>query len=404
MAAPEFLTPAQARRIALAAQGFADPAPTGPVTRRHLRRVLSRVGLLQIDSVNVLQRAHYLPVFSRLGPYPTSLVDRAAYRAPRELFEYWGHAASLLPVELYPLMRWRMARHHAWGGIVRFMAGHQELVDRILGDVADNGPLTASEIEGDFPRPTGDWGWNWSDAKTTLEYLFWQGRVLISGRNNGFARLYDLPERVLPAHVLNAPTPTDDEAQRTLVELSARSLGVAAEYELRDYYRLPVAGFKTAVRELVDEGTLIPVSIPGWKSAYLHHEAKLPRRINAAALLSPFDPVVWERARTERLFDFFYRIEIYVPPPRRVFGYYVLPFLLGDRIAAKVDLKADRAESILRIPAAWAEPGAPEHTAEALARELHRLAGWLGLTEVAAPQRGTLAKPLAAALAPLATR
>jgi uncharacterized protein len=399
MAAPDFLSPAQARRVALAAQGFTDPAPTGTVTRRHLRRVLSRTGLLQIDSVNVLQRAHYLPVFSRLGPYSTALLDRTAYQTPRDLFEYWGHAASLLPVELYPLMRWRMARRHDWGGVAKMWHQQRPLVEWVLDEVAAKGPLTAGAIEGDFPRRTDEWGWNWSDVKTALELLFWRGDVLVSGRTNGFARLYDIPERVLPRHVLDAPTPTEEEQHRALVELAARSLGVASEYDLRDYYRQPVEPFKQALRELVEEGTLLPVHIPGWRSGYLHRDARVPRRISTAALLSPFDPVVWERARTERLFDFTYRIEIYVPAPRRVYGYYVLPFLLDDQIVARVDLKADRAVGVLRIPAAWAEPGAPAHTAEALAAQLRRLAGWLGLTEVAVPERGDLAPALAAALA-----
>ncbi len=399
MATPEFLTPPQARRIALAAQGFTDPQPTGTPTRRHLRRALSRVGLLQIDSVNVLQRAHYLPVYSRLGPYPVELVDRAAYTGPRELFEYWGHAASLLPVELYPLMRWRMERGHDWNGVSKIWHQQRPLVEWVRDEVAAKGPLTAGEIEGDFPRRTNEWGWNWSDVKTALELLFWRGDVLISGRTNGFARLYDLPERVLPAHVLAAPTPEPADAHRALVELAARSLGVAAEYELRDYYRQPVAEFGAALRELVEAGTLIPVSIPGWKRAYLHHEVRVPRRIRAATLLSPFDPVVWERGRTERLFDFHYRIEIYVPPPRRIHGYYVLPFLLDDRIVARVDLKADRPASVLRVPAAWSEAGAPAHTAQALAVELRRLADWLGLADVDAPARGDLAPALTSALA-----
>ncbi|HEY0000575.1 MAG TPA: crosslink repair DNA glycosylase YcaQ family protein [Actinoplanes sp.] len=403
MAPTDSLSVAQARRITLAAQGFTDPRPGGGTDMRHLRRVLRRLHLIQMDSVNVLQRAHFMPLYSRLGPYPVELLERAAYRRPREVFEFWGHEASLITTDLQPLFRWRMARaaDFAWGNMRRVVTEQPELVAWVLDEVRERGPITAAEIEHDAPRPTGHWGWNWSVVKQALEWLFYTGQVTAAERTTSFARRYDLPERVLPRAVLEAPTPADADAFRALVELSARALGVAAEAELRDYFRLPVAGFKQAVAELIDDRVLVPVRVAGWKpQAYLHHQAKLPRQVRAATLISPFDPLIWERARTERLFDMSYRIEIYVPAPQRLYGYYVLPFLLGDRFVARVDLKADRRSGELQIPAAWLEPsaGQQQETAEALATELHRLAGWLGLHTVSLPVRGDFASPLSAAL------
>jgi len=405
----ETLSIAQARRVALAAQGFTDPRPAGAVTRRHLRRVVARTGLLQIDSVNVLQRAHYLPAFSRLGPYPVELVDRSAYRAPRDLFEYWGHEASLLPVELQPYLRWRMAHasEGAWGRMLRIARDSPEVVAWVLSEVRDRGPLTAAEIEQDADAtPKEHWGWNWSDAKAALEWLFWTGEVSTARRNGAFARVYDLTERVLPRAIVQTPTPDESDALRALAAVAARSLGVAAEIELRDYFRLPVAGFKRALAELVEEGTLRPVAVRGWKPrAYLHASAKLPRKVDVATLVSPFDPLVWERARTERLFDFHYRIGIYTPPEQRVHGYYALPFLLGDRLVARVDLKAERRAGTLLVPGVWAEPGhATGEVAARLAGALTDLAAWLGLERIGRPERGDLAAPLAAALRPVVVR
>ena len=401
--APESLSVSQARRIALAAQGFADPRPGGATDLRHLRRVLRRLHLIQMDSVNVLQRAHFMPLYSRLGPYPVGLLERAAYRKPRELFEFWGHEASLITTDLQPLFRWRMARaaDFAWGNMKRVVAEQPELVAWVLDEVRGRGPITAAEIEHDAPRRKDHWGWNWSVVKQALEWLFYTGQVTAAERTTSFARRYDLPERVLPAAVLDAPTPAYPDAIRALVEMSARALGVAAEPEIRDYFRLPVEGFKQAISELVDDKVLIPVGVQGWRApAYLHNAAKIPRWVRASTLVSPFDPLIWERGRTERLFDLSYRIEIYVPAPQRLYGYYVLPFLLGDRFVARVDLKADRKAGVLEIPAAWLEPTAEqEETAVALATELHRLAGWLGLERVAAPVKGDFAGPLGAALA-----
>ena len=407
MALPESLSVAQARRVTLAAQGFADPKPGGATDLRHLRRVLRRLHLIQMDSVNVLQRAHFMPLYSRLGPYPVDLLERAAYRKPRELFEFWGHEASLITTDLQPMFRWRMSRagELAWGGIRRIAVEQPDLVKGVLEEVRRRGPITAAQLEAalvgaDAPRSKDNWGWNWSVTKHVLEWLFYTGQVTAADRTTSFARRYDLPERVLPPAVLDAPTPAPEDAFRALVELSARALGVAAEPELRDYFRLPVDGFKRAVAELVDDQVLLPVSVPGWRQpTYLHHAAKLPRRVRAATLVSPFDPLIWERGRTERLFGMNYRIEIYVPAAQRLYGYYVLPFLLGDQLAARVDLKAERKTGVLQIPAAWLEPAAgQEETAVALAAELHRLAGWLGLHTVAVPERGDFAGPLAAAI------
>jgi uncharacterized protein YcaQ len=395
------LSAAEARAIALAAQGLATPRPARAGAKQ-VRALVEQLGVVQIDSVNVLVRSHYLPAFSRLGRYDTTLLDRHAHRAPRALFEYWGHEASLLPVALQPLFRWRMerAREHAWGRMKRIAKQRPTFVQDVLALVRDRGPIGASEIElGGRPSRKG-W-WEWSDAKTAIEWLFWSGQVT-SARRRGFERLYDLPERVLPAKILAAPTPHEHDAQRALVDRAARALGVATESDLRDYYRLPLADARKAIAELVEAGTLEPVTVEGWaKPAYLYHRAAAPKRIDRdrAALLSPFDSLVWFRDRTARLFGMKYRIEIYVPAPKRVHGYYVLPFLLGDQLVARVDLKADRAAGALRVQAAHGEPGvAKARAATALAGELSRMAQWLGLARVEIIPRGDLAGALVKAV------
>jgi uncharacterized protein len=397
----ETLSISEVRRAVLAAQGFTRRRVRAVASARHLRRVVDDTGLLQIDSVNVLQRAHYMPVYSRIGGYDTALLDRASARKPRWLFEYWGHEASLLPVEIHPLMRWRMASaDRIWGGPRTAYFQRPDLVKWVLAEIRDKGPVTAAQIERDERPQSDNWGWRWSDTKKVLEALFYFGEVTSAGRTSQFARLYDLPERVLPPQVLRAPTPDPDEAHRRLIEIAARRLAVAAEVELRDYFRQPVAEARRAIRELTEAGVLIPVDVKGWKvKAWKHRDAVIPRSARASSLISPFDPLIWQRDRTLRLFGLDYRIEIYVPQAKRVHGYYVLPFLHGDRFAARVDLKADRRAGLLRVPAVWAEPGtAIAKPAHALAAELRRLADWLGLSEVAPAEGGDLAKELNAAL------
>ena len=401
------LTRLQARRIALAAQGFTDRPHATPSTRT-FDRTLQRTGVLQVDSVNVLQRAHYMPLYSRMGPYDVDLLRRAAERRPRRVVEYWAHVQALMPVDLWPLMQHRMETYRSERGKWGFTAD-AALEPRVLAAVRDRGPVTARDLEEEFstgPRTKEHWGWNWSESRKVLDYLYLVGDVAIAGRTSQFEVLYDVPERVLPATVLDAPTPTPQEAVTELVRRAARSHGVASATCLADYYRLrlqPAPGrpsTKVAIEELVESGELTPVAVQGWKrQAYLHRDARLPRAVRARTLLSPFDPVVWERARAEALFDFFYRIEIYVPADKRVHGYYVLPFLLGDRLVARVDLKADRVARALLVPGAFAEEGAPASTPEELAAELRRLAGWLGLDDVVVGRHGDLSEAVRHALA-----
>ena len=397
------LTVTQARRIALAAQGFTRPRPGAQgrtVTAAHLNRTVARLGFFQIDSVNVLARAHYLPLYSRMGAYDRELLHRASGRAPRRLFEYWAHVAALVDVQLWPAMQHRMASAHGvWGGMERIGREQPELVERVYRDVVERGPVMARQIEIDTERDRSSWGWKWSEAKVALEYLFYVGRITAARRNSQFEREYDVPERVIPADVLARPALDDDAAHLVLVEHAARALGVGTTQCFNDYFRMAPEPGRRALEALVGDGTLEPVSIAGWKRpAYRHRDAVLPRQVRARALLSPFDPLVFERTRTEKLFDFRYRIEIYVPEAKRVHGYYVLPFLLGDRLVARVDLKADRAERRLIVHGAWAESHAPQDTAEQLADELHLMADWLGLDSVSPPTKGDLAAELTSVL------
>jgi len=396
------LSAAAARRIALAAQGFAAERPDGSVNAGHVKRTIDRLGLLQIDSVNVLARAHYLPLFSRLGNYDSDHLDRLAWgrKSQRGLFEFWAHEASLLPFDSQPLLRWRMQRAAANAGdgkakLHQFRREKAAYIDEVLREITDRGPIAASELSnGGAGR--GAW-WGWSDGKLAVEWLFFAGLVTTATRRGTFERVYDLTERVLPERVRNLPTPPAEEAQRQLLLLSARALGVATEFDLRDYYRLGVADTKARLAELVEAGSVLPVDVEGWNyPAYFDPEARQPRRVEARALLAPFDPLIWERDRTERIFDFFYRIEIYTPQAKRKHGYYVLPFLLGDRLVGRVDLKADRATSTLVVPALHLEPGQDARVvAGPLREELRLMADWLGLENVSLPRAGALAKAMA---------
>jgi uncharacterized protein YcaQ len=389
----------QARRIALGAQGFTRARPAA-VGSRHLNATVARLGFFQIDSVNVLQRAQYMPMFSRMGPYDVGLIHRAAGRAPRRLVEYWAHEAAFVDVNLWPAFRFRMdSGARMWGNMARIIEQKPDLVAWVLDEIRANGPLAAREIEHDAPRNTDNWGWNWSEVKVALEYLFYKGEVTAAHRNSQFERVYDIPDRVLPRHVLSQPVLDEGAAHVELVRHASKALGIGTVQCLRDYFRLSPEPTARAVTTLVDAGELLPATITGWKRpAFLHAEAARPRAVRARALLSPFDPLIFERTRTEMLFDFRYRIEIYVPAHKRVHGYYVLPFLLGDRLVARVDLKADRAAGVLRVHSAWAEPDAPGETAAELAAELTLMAGWLGLDSVSVVRKGDLAAALGAQL------
>jgi uncharacterized protein YcaQ len=391
------LTNGQARRIALAAQGLGR-RPSGPVTMRHAQGVLDRVAQFQIDSVNVAVRAHYMPLFSRLGPYDRTLLDRAANAAPRRVFEFWGHAASLIDVNLQPALHFRMAEHadHPWHGMQRILTEQPDLPSKVMGQIAERGPLTAREVDHEQERTPGGW-WNWSEVKSALEWLFYTGELTSAGRNSQFERRYDLPERVLPVAVVAAPTPTPAESRLQLVRRAAQALGVGTETCFADYFRTDRTGTRDAIATLVAAGELEPVGVRGWnRPTYLWHEAARPRKLIVDALVSPFDSLVFERRRLLDLFGIHYRIGLYTPVEQRVHGYYVYLFVMDATIAARVDLKADRATSTLQVQASWLEPDAPEaETAARLAAELRRMAGWLGLADVRVKPVGTLSAALA---------
>lgn len=379
------LSLASARRIALAAQGFAARRPE-LVTWRHLHNNVQRLALHQIDSVNVLARAHYLPAFSRLGTYDRTLLDGAAWgpKRQRRLFEYWAHEASLLPLALHPLLRWRMAQadrgERGWTSVRAFARERRVEAEGLLERIRGEGPMAASDF--DHGRSRSGW-WEWGATKHALEWLFWAGHLTTSTRRGSFERVYDVTERVIPAAILGLPTPDEAEAHRQLVEIAARALGVATAADLRDYFRLKPDEAKAAIEALVEQGVLMPVAVETWRQpAFLHIEAPHPRRIATQALLAPFDPLIWERSRAERLFGFRYRIEIYTPADKRLHGYYVLPFLMDEALVARVDLKSDRQNNRLLVRNLHLEEGAPEETRDRLRAELNLMADWLGLEGV----------------------
>jgi len=391
------VSPALARRIALAAQGFGRALPDAPRTRQ-VAAVVDRLGLLQIDSVNVFERSHYLPVFSRVGDYDKGVLDRLTMGRRGRMLEYWAHEASFVPRELWPLFEFRREEYRRrgtdWGG---WLVENRTLADWLRTELAANGPMPASAIEHDANERRGPW-WGWSDVKRTLEWMFRVGEVVCVERRR-FERVYALPEQALAPELLDTP-PSEADAVRELVGRAAAALGIATEADLADYWRMKRAQVRQAILDLEEAGALIPVTVPGWSvggrpaPTWLHRDARRPRRLENAAVLSPFDPVVWFRPRTERLFDFHYRIEIYTPEPERKFGYYSLPVLVDDDVVGRVDLKSDRKAGVLRVQSAWAEPGAPDETAARLVPVLQRAASWQGLDSIEVAGRGDLSPAL----------
>ncbi len=391
------LSRSQARRIALAAQGFGQKRSNTPSNWSGMRRVIGQLGLLQIDSVNVCVRSHYMPLFSRLGSYNIAKLDEKLLTPKpkdRGYFEYWGHEASFLPIDMQPLFRWRMAAAEEgqgmWKGISEFGQNNPDVLNRVRNTIRDRGALATRELSIEGEKSGGLW--EWKGSKIALEYLFWTGQLTATGRR-GFERIYDIPERVIPSDILNSKTPPIEDAQRELTAIAAKALGVATASDLRDYFRLPAKGFDEHVAALCECGNLEPVTVKGWKQqAYLARDAKLPRWVRGAALLTPFDPIVWHRPRAERLFDFDYKIEIYTPAEKRKFGYYCLPFLLDGALVARIDLKGDRQTSTLLVQSAHAETNCcTSDVADALRHELRRLADWLGLEAISVKPKGDLA-------------
>jgi hypothetical protein len=391
------LTRAEARRASIAAQGLAAPRPTGTPNVGHVRRAVRTMGILQVDSVNVVERAHQLTLFSRLGPYDSDLLWRALEE--RHLFEYWARMASFSPIEDFPLFRHRMERHAEKTGdwTKALNARAPGYVESVYTQVAERGPLTVADLDEPGER-AGPW-WGWADGKVALERLFASGRVAVAFRRN-FTRYYDLIERVIPQEILDAPAISTEEAQRRLILQAAKALGVATVRDLGDYYWIRVAEAKPAIASLVADGSIMEAEVEGWPvPAYLYTGVAIPRRINARALINPFDPLVWNRERLERLHGFYYRVEIYVPAPKRIHGYYVFPFLLDDDFVARIDLKADRKAGALRVQGAFLEDGVDSKlVARELAVELGEMARWLGLKEIAVSSKGDLAPFLSKAV------
>lgn len=385
------ISAAQARRVALAAQGFGRPR--GAVGTRQLNLALERLAVLQLDSVNVFERSHYLPLYARLGPYDKALLDRLTFRPKSGYTEYWAHQAAIIPMEHRPLWHWAMKK---WRGDKHFLpwaTENPQMLEFLRAELREKGPLTAGQVEHDANQRKGPW-WGWSDVKTGLETLFFWGEVVVAGRTR-FERRYDLAERHVSPEILGREVPKDD-AVRELVRLGSRALGVGTVGDIADYYRLLQAPTKAAIRDLVDSGELLPVTVRGWDApAYLHRDARIPRRVEATALLSPFDPIVWERDRALRMFGFHYRIEIYTPAPKRVFGYYTLPLLIDESLVGRIDLKSDRQSGVLRVQSAWREPGASVDLDRVVAL-LDETVAWQGLSGVDFADRGDLIRELAA--------